>query len=296
MQPINRNDPRPMYQRIANSIRASILAGELAPGEKLLSMQQLSEHFHAARMTVAQAISTLKQEGFVYSVTGSGVFVSNSAGGSTSPDATALGGDLVDVSRYIYELGTLKKGPRAGWSIPGVPIPETIGSHIFRTAVIGLVLATLEGADVGRTVTLCVLHDNHESRIGDIASVARPYVRTVEPQVVVQHQTEHMPEALRTAIRAAVQQYEARETPEAVIARDADKLEAIVQGREYEREGFNTTEWQASAIASLKTVSAQQLAQSIVGTDPQDWWQAFVRSYNELTAISRRDSGSPSSS
>lgn len=293
MQPINRNDPRPMYQRIANSIRASILAGDLAPGEKLPSMQQLSEQFHAARMTVAQAISTLKQEGFVYAVTGSGVYVSNSAGGSTSTEAPAEGSELVDVSRYVYELGTLKKGPRAGWSIPGVPIPETIGSHIYRTAVLGLILATLEGADVGRTVTLCVLHDNHESRIGDIASVARPYVRTVEPQVVVQHQTEHMPAAVRNAIREAVQQYEARETPEAMIARDADRLEAIVQGREYEREGFNTTEWQASAIASLKTDSARQLARSIVETDPQDWWQAFVRSYNELTAIGRRPEPNP---
>lgn len=296
MQPLNRNDPRPMYQRIANSIRASILAGDLAPGEKLPSMQQLSEQFHAARMTVAQAITTLKQEGFVYAVAGSGVYVSNSANASPSTDAPTSGG-LVDITRYIYELGTLKKGPRAGWSIPGVPIPETIGSHIFRTAVIGLILATMEAADVGRTVTLCILHDNHESRIGDIASVARPYVRTAEPQLVVQHQTELMPAALRAAIREAVQQFEAQETPEAVIARDADKLEAIVQGREYEREGgFNTTEWQASAIASLKTDSGKQLAQSIVETDPQDWWQAFVRSYNELTAISRRDAGGQSSS
>jgi len=288
---MNPNDHRPMYQRIANSIRAAILAGDLAPGEKLPSMQQLSEQFRAARMTVAQAITTLKQEGFVYAVSGSGVYVSASGNAPSSPEAPDTGG-LADVSRYIYELGTLKKGPRAGWSIPGVPIPETIGSHIFRTAVIGLILATLEGGDVGRTVTLCVLHDNHESRIGDIASVARPYIRTTGPQVVVQHQTEHMPAALRATIREAVQQFEAQETPEAVLARDADKLEAIVQGREYEREGYNTTEWQASAIASLKTASAKQLAQTLVETDPQDWWQAFVRSYNELTAIGRREAGS----
>ncbi|TMC12162.1 MAG: HD domain-containing protein [Chloroflexi bacterium] len=215
------------------------------------------------------------------------MYVSNTVHPPTdTPDVRGM----IDVSRYIYEMGTLKKNPRAGWSIPGVPIPETIGSHIFRTAVIGMILAALEGADVGRTVTLCIIHDNHESRIGDIASVARPYVRTAKPELVVQHQTERMPSDVRDIIRNAAQEFESHETREAVIAKDADRLEAIVQGREYEREaGYNTTEWQMSAIASLKTNSAQQIAQSLLDTDPQEWWQFFVKSYNELTALSRTE-------
>lgn len=276
-----------MYQKIANSIRAGILSGNLTPGQRLPSVQQLSQEFDAARMTVSHALNTLKEEGFVFSVSGSGVYVSNNV--DTSND-TPDGRGMTDVSRYIYEMGTLKKNPRAGWSIPGVPIPETIGSHIFRTAIIGMILAALEGADVGRTVTLCIIHDNHESRIGDIASVARPYVRTAKPELVVQHQTERMPADVRSVIRSAALEFESQDSRESVIAKDADKLEAIVQGREYEREaGYNTTEWQASAVASLKTGSAKQIAQSLLDTDPQDWWQFFVKSYNELTAISRSE-------
>ena len=287
MLPVNPNDPRPMYQKIANSVRAAILTGNLAPGQRLPSVQQLAAEFQAARMTVSHAISTLKEEGFLFSVSGSGVYVSNNVDPTdNTPDLPGM----TDVSRYIYEMGTLKKNQRAGWSIPGVPIPETIGSHIFRTAVIGLILAALEGADVGKTVTLCLLHDNHESRIGDIASVARPYVRTAKPELVVQHQTERMPADVRTVIRSAAQEFESQETRESMIAKDADRIEAIVQGREYEREaGYNTTEWQASAIASLKTSSGKQIAASLLDTDPQDWWQFFVRSYNELTAISRSE-------
>lgn len=287
MQPVNPTDPRPMYQKIANSIRADILAGNLVPGQRLPSIQGLGETFGVARMTISHAIDELKQEGFLRTVPGGGIYVARKV---EAPEPSGEQDDLTGLSRYIYEMGVLKKAHRAGWLIPGIPIPETIAAHSFRTAIIGMVLASLEGGDVGRTVLLCLLHDTHESRVGDIASVARPYVRTVKPALVTQHQTEGMPALLRAMVRDAIQEFEARESREAVIARDADKVEAIVQGREYQREGgYNTTEWLASAAASLSTESAKRLAGSIFEMDPQEWWQYFVKSYNELTAIGRND-------
>ena len=48
----------------------------------------------------------------------------------------------------------------------------------------------------------------------------------------------------------------------------------------------------AVVCMNATSASAKQLAQTLVETDPQDWWQAFVRSYNELTAIGRREAGS----
>jgi 5'-deoxynucleotidase YfbR-like HD superfamily hydrolase len=38
-------------------------------------------------------------------------------------------------------------------------------------------------------------------------------------------------------ISAAVSEYEAGETPEAIFARDADKLECLLQAREYQDQG-----------------------------------------------------------
>ncbi|MGD9988684.1 GntR family transcriptional regulator [Pseudonocardia sp.] len=69
------DDPRPPYQQVANALRASILTRKLAPGDKLPSGPQLSEHYGVARMTVQQAIRVLRDEGLVVSRQGSGVFV-----------------------------------------------------------------------------------------------------------------------------------------------------------------------------------------------------------------------------
>jgi DNA-binding transcriptional regulator YhcF (GntR family) len=69
------DDPRPPYQQVANSLRASILTKKLGPGEKLPSGTELAERFSVARMTAQQAIRVLKDEGLVVSRQGSGVFV-----------------------------------------------------------------------------------------------------------------------------------------------------------------------------------------------------------------------------
>ena len=50
--------------------------------------------------------------------------------------------------------------------------------------MVGMALAAIEGADVGRTAALCLLHDAHETRIGDVPSVGRAYVTTAAPEAV----------------------------------------------------------------------------------------------------------------
>src|SRR5687767_7287477 len=76
MQPIDAADKRPPFKKIANSIRAAILTGEFEPGAQLPPGRELAEFFGVAPMTVHQAVRILRDEGFVTSRAGSGVFVS----------------------------------------------------------------------------------------------------------------------------------------------------------------------------------------------------------------------------
>src|SRR5215204_2198974 len=69
------DDPRPPYQQVANAIRAAIAARTFKPGDKLPSLNELSERYGVARMTVQQAMRVLRDEGLIVSRQGSGVFV-----------------------------------------------------------------------------------------------------------------------------------------------------------------------------------------------------------------------------
>jgi GntR family transcriptional regulator len=63
------------YHRIAADLRASILAGELAPGERLPSEWALADQYQTSRPTVRRAVAVLKSEGLVVSEQGRGLFV-----------------------------------------------------------------------------------------------------------------------------------------------------------------------------------------------------------------------------
>src|SRR5438552_3759640 len=78
--------------------------------------------------------------------------------------------------------------------------PESVAQHSFRVAAVGIMLAAIEGADVGRTAALCLLHDAHETRIGDVPSVGRAYVTTAAPEAVTAHQTATMPDEIAKVV------------------------------------------------------------------------------------------------
>ncbi|MGW8744703.1 GntR family transcriptional regulator [Streptomyces sp. NPDC055794] len=69
------DDRRPKYQRIADSLREAIEAGEYGPGDRLPGENDLMDTYGVARMTARQALSVLRDEGLAEARKGAGVFV-----------------------------------------------------------------------------------------------------------------------------------------------------------------------------------------------------------------------------
>ncbi|MET8043426.1 HD domain-containing protein [Micromonospora sp. NPDC005215] len=180
--------------------------------------------------------------------------------------------DAAGAMNFIFEAGVLKRAARTGWWFAGVKQPESIAEHSFRTALIGMMLAAMEGADPARVSMLCVLHDTQETRITDIPHIAKRYLTAVPNTAVTADQVAACPPAVTEAITAAVAEYEAGETLEAVVARDADKLECLVQAVEYRHQGVdNVQRWIDSSRAALKTTSAHRLADAALSGQPLAW-------------------------
>ncbi|RAO51690.1 hypothetical protein LUPAC06_06375 [Micromonospora saelicesensis] len=180
--------------------------------------------------------------------------------------------DAAGAMNFIFEAGVLKRAARTGWWFAGVKQPESIAEHSFRTALIGMMLAAMEGADPARVSMLCVLHDTQETRITDIPHIAKRYLTAVPNTAVTADQVAACPPAVADVITAAVAEYEAGETLEAVVARDADKLECLVQAVEYRHQGIdNVQRWIDSSRTALKTASAHRLADAALSGQPLAW-------------------------
>lgn len=86
-----------------------------------------------------------------------------------------------------------------------------------------------------------------------------------------------MPEVLASAVRELVAEYEAKESPEAVCARDADKLECMLQGIEYKAQGYeNAQRWIDNSRGRLVTGTANRLADELLAQGSLDWLRAAL--------------------
>ncbi|GAB3474542.1 HD domain-containing protein [Nocardiopsis coralliicola] len=182
-------------------------------------------------------------------------------------------GDQQDVRAldYLYEAGLLKRYQRTGWVIAGVSAPESIADHSHRTAIVAAVIAELEGADPQRAAFLALFHDTQETRLTDIPYIGKRYLKAASNEEVTADQTAGMPEGLARLISGTVAEYEAKASAEARCAKDADKLECLLQAVEYREQGTDTQAWIDTSLSALKTDSAQRLAKLALDRSPLAW-------------------------
>ncbi|WP_457033924.1 HD domain-containing protein [Kitasatospora sp. P5_F3] len=175
-------------------------------------------------------------------------------------------------------MGTLKRAKRTGWWIAGVKDPETIAEHSWRTAIIGSMLAMLEGADPARVALLCTFHDTQETRVGDIPWIGRRYITAASNETVTADQVANSHQAIKDGIQAIVDDYETGDSLEVQVAHDADKLECMIQGLEYLQQGYpGAQEWVDSTRAKLKTASAIALADAAQTMSIAEWQRTYLR-------------------
>lgn len=178
---------------------------------------------------------------------------------------------LPRVADFLFEAGMLRKTPRSGYQFLGSG-QENVAEHSFRTSVIGYVLAMRTGADVGRTVCLCLFHDIHEARIGDFNYVNRIY-NTCDVEKALQHAMEGT--GLTEELIGQWRELEEAKTLESRLAQDADQLDFILNLKEEMDLGNQyAAKWLEGALPRLRTREAKDLVDEIMKTDIDRWWFA----------------------
>ena len=171
---------------------------------------------------------------------------------------------------FLYEAGMLKKTPRTGFQFLGAG-SESVAEHSFRATIIGYVLATMEkGADIDKTVRMCLFHDLAEARTGDHNYVNKKYVTANEEKVILD-QTKALP--FGDDIVTLTDEFNAADTLEARIAKDADQLDLILELKGHQDSGNpNAKEWLVYALKRLRTESGKALGREIMASKSDAWW------------------------
>lgn len=133
---------------------------------------------------------------------------------------------------FLLTLYKLKEKIRKGWKLHGIENPEDVADHSFGTAFLTLLL-TNEKYDVGKCLSLALVHDIHEAISGDL-----PYskIETEKKQKKEEKAFEELISNLdrkRGELQALWYEYFHKKTDEAQFVRDMDKLDMVLQALFY---------------------------------------------------------------
>jgi putative hydrolases of HD superfamily len=175
-----------------------------------------------------------------------------------------------NIANFLFETGMLSKTPRSGYQFLGSG-KESVAEHILRTVFVGYTLCKTDASlNELRVLKMCVFHDLPEARTGDMNYVNKKYV-DVDEEKAVRELTEDLP--FGSDIKSSIDEFNRKETKEALIARDADQIALILQLKEYGDLGNKyAEEWINFAMQRLCTEAGKKLAQRVIETDSSDWW------------------------
>ncbi|WP_283175697.1 FadR/GntR family transcriptional regulator [Lysinibacillus sp. Bpr_S20] len=105
--------PKKIYEEVSEILYEKIRAGELKPGDRLDSVEQLAEQLQVSRSAIREALSALKAMGLIEIKQGSGTFVkSNQTKQLDFPLSTAILTNKQDIS-HLLEVRKIIEGGAA---------------------------------------------------------------------------------------------------------------------------------------------------------------------------------------
>jgi putative hydrolase of HD superfamily len=174
----------------------------------------------------------------------------------------------------LFELGALRLMPRQ-WSRFHMPHVANNSEHMFRVVWIALIIAAREGKKVSteKIVKMAIAHDIAESRTGDVDYIARQYVQRDEHQALADMLANT---SLEKEFSGLLAEYEARETLESKIVKDADNLDVDLELQEQRSQGHTLPDsWKSQrgfvGTNKLFTKTARALHAQIHESEPNDW-------------------------
>lgn len=105
---LNYRDAKPIYEQVKEGVRKLIVTNSFKTNEKLPSVRELASSLAINPNTIQKAYRDLESEGYLYSVSGKGVFVSERKKIQDTRQ-TALLCDFDEVVKELFYLSVEKK-------------------------------------------------------------------------------------------------------------------------------------------------------------------------------------------
>ena len=142
------------------------------------------------------------------------------------------------ISEFFFQIAGLKKLPRSGWKIKlGLDDSESVAEHSYMMSVMSMVLADMKSLNSEKVIKMSILHDWAESKIGDFMPDEIGHDKKSELENYAMTEIlELLPQKIQSDYQDIWNEFLVRDTQEARLVHEIDKLEMALQAKIYEKD------------------------------------------------------------
>ena len=147
-----------------------------------------------------------------------------------------------ELDKVFRDFLTLKKLRRTGWQLRGIREGESIADHCFGVVFLTHFLSSLVSAKINRSkaVSIAVVHEIGETRVGDIPYVTLKYFQNKDEMetMAIEDVLSPMGNDITKESLSLFREFEEGSTIEGRFVKAIDKLEMLITAAEYEKAGY----------------------------------------------------------
>ncbi|CAF1002677.1 unnamed protein product [Adineta ricciae] len=174
-----------------------------------------------------------------------------------------MNADLDGLLEFLLYVGQAKRTFRTGWVLHGVEKVESVADHMYRMAVMSLLLPTLSEESKVRCMKLALVHDLAESVVGDLTEfdgIPKTEKRRRETEAML-YLTSLLPADVGREIFSLFNEYADQKTSESKFVKDLDIFDMLLQAYEYEKlqsDGEFLEDFFTGSVHNIKTDIVKQ--------------------------------------
>lgn len=167
---------------------------------------------------------------------------------------------------FIKNIGNLKQTLRQGWTkYPQIKRVESVADHSFRIAMLAFMFSDDE-VDRNKLIKMALVHDVAECIVGDItpdSGISKQEKHKMEKEAMIRL-CEMLNGQAKLELMDLWLEYEQGESKEAIICKDLDKFEMLMQAKEYENgDPFLFEFFLQTPISKFKTKKVKKMLELI---------------------------------
>lgn len=172
------------------------------------------------------------------------------------------------MATFLLLSGRLKNEPRRGWATKvGVKNPESVADHVFRTALIALLIGDVKGFNSELMIRMALIHDLPEAVLGNKTPTEYRNEATKKRAETIQMRkfANLLPKAIETRFMETWRMLSRGKCVEAKLVKEIDRFEMLLQAAEYAQQGYSMSSLKEFFESASREIHDEDLKEMALG-------------------------------